>query len=334
MRVVNQQVPTPFRDVDRGSLMRPNVLEFAQSMALMPLRLAGHRARLPDQPALSSSIIDIAVRLAEGLPSGLYDGRRSRSTSRTCSATPTAPTTSGCWRTSSTSRPPTSTPASGSCSAGRTGTTCRSPAPSAASTALPDGLQAGRDQGPPPDRRRHPLDHQRRHRGRARRQVRDRGQPAGALRERLPEGHPHHARQPRAPGGRHGLPPDRLPDLQAARPPAPARGGAPLAGEVPGRGHHPDRARPQRRADVRDEHHELHQARGHRPPRVRVGHAQAGRGLRRLQRGLRASTASRSRPRACARWSERSRKSARSTAAWRRILEQTTGALLRQSEEA
>ena len=39
MRVVNQQVPTPFRDVDRGTLMRPNLLEFAQSAALMPLRL-------------------------------------------------------------------------------------------------------------------------------------------------------------------------------------------------------------------------------------------------------------------------------------------------------
>ena len=47
----------------------------------------------------------------------------------------------------------------------------------------------------------------------------------------------------------------------------------PLEGEVPGRGHHPDRARPQRRADVRDEHHELHQARGDRPPRLRVGDA-------------------------------------------------------------
>src|SRR5215218_4724178 len=31
MRVVNQQVPTPFRDLGRGSLMRPNYLEFAQS---------------------------------------------------------------------------------------------------------------------------------------------------------------------------------------------------------------------------------------------------------------------------------------------------------------
>src|SRR5215210_4103019 len=41
MRVVNQQVPTPFKDVDRATLMRPNYLEFAQSVALLPLRLLG-----------------------------------------------------------------------------------------------------------------------------------------------------------------------------------------------------------------------------------------------------------------------------------------------------
>ena len=41
MRVVNQQVPTPFRDVDRGTLMRPNAKEFAQSAALLPLRILG-----------------------------------------------------------------------------------------------------------------------------------------------------------------------------------------------------------------------------------------------------------------------------------------------------
>src|SRR5207248_334319 len=41
MRVVNQQVPTPFRDIDRSTLMRPNLLEFTQSMALMPLRVLG-----------------------------------------------------------------------------------------------------------------------------------------------------------------------------------------------------------------------------------------------------------------------------------------------------
>src|SRR3982075_931956 len=31
MRVVNRQVPTAFRDVDVGQLLRPNVLEFAAS---------------------------------------------------------------------------------------------------------------------------------------------------------------------------------------------------------------------------------------------------------------------------------------------------------------
>jgi predicted acylesterase/phospholipase RssA len=74
MRVVNQQVPTPFRDIDRSTLMRPNVLEFAQSMALMPLRMVGLARTLVGQLG-QASIVDLAVGLAEGLPSGLYDGR-------------------------------------------------------------------------------------------------------------------------------------------------------------------------------------------------------------------------------------------------------------------
>src|ERR671918_467213 len=35
MRVLNKQVPSPFRDVDRSTLMRPNLVEFAQSVALL-----------------------------------------------------------------------------------------------------------------------------------------------------------------------------------------------------------------------------------------------------------------------------------------------------------
>ena len=73
MRVVNQQVPTPFNDVDRGTLMRPNALEFAQSAALLPLRVLG-LARTFVTQARSTSLIDLAVGLAEALPSGLYDG--------------------------------------------------------------------------------------------------------------------------------------------------------------------------------------------------------------------------------------------------------------------
>ena len=72
MRVVNQQVPTPFRDVDRGSLMRPNYLEFAQSAALLPLRLMGLARNFVGQLG-QLSVIDLAVGLAEGLTSGMYD---------------------------------------------------------------------------------------------------------------------------------------------------------------------------------------------------------------------------------------------------------------------
>ncbi len=74
MRVVNQQVPTPFKDVDRSTLMRPNALEFAQSMALMPLKMFGLARNFLGQ-IRSTSLIDLAVGVAEALPSGLYDGR-------------------------------------------------------------------------------------------------------------------------------------------------------------------------------------------------------------------------------------------------------------------
>src|SRR2546423_11302779 len=74
MRVVNQQVPTPFRDIDRSTLMRPNTFEFIQSMALMPLRVLGLARTVVSQLA-QASIVDLVVGLAEGLPSGLYDGK-------------------------------------------------------------------------------------------------------------------------------------------------------------------------------------------------------------------------------------------------------------------
>ena len=73
MRAVDRQVPTPFRDVDRGSLMRLNYAELAQSAALLPLRLLGLARNLITQPG-QFSVIDLAVKLAEGLPSGMYDG--------------------------------------------------------------------------------------------------------------------------------------------------------------------------------------------------------------------------------------------------------------------
>ncbi len=73
MRVVNQQQPSPFRDVDRGQLMRPNYLEFAQSAALLPLRTLGVLKTLVTQRGLS--LVDVAAEIAQGLPSGAYNTR-------------------------------------------------------------------------------------------------------------------------------------------------------------------------------------------------------------------------------------------------------------------
>jgi NTE family protein len=73
MRVVNQQVPTPFRDIDLGTLLRPNYLDFAKSAALLPLRMLGI-ARTLATNLRSVSMMDVVVGLAEGLPPGVYDG--------------------------------------------------------------------------------------------------------------------------------------------------------------------------------------------------------------------------------------------------------------------
>jgi NTE family protein len=73
MRVVNQQVPTPFRDIDLSTLLRPNYLDFAKSTALLPLRVVGI-ARTIASNVRGVSLMDIVVGLAEGLPAGVYDG--------------------------------------------------------------------------------------------------------------------------------------------------------------------------------------------------------------------------------------------------------------------
>jgi predicted acylesterase/phospholipase RssA len=74
MRVANRQVPTSIRDIDLGTLMRPNYVEFAKSTALLPLRMVGLGRTLLSQLG-ELSVMDVAIGLAEGLPSGLYNGR-------------------------------------------------------------------------------------------------------------------------------------------------------------------------------------------------------------------------------------------------------------------
>src|SRR6476469_9793786 len=73
MRVVNQQVPTPFRDIDLGTLLRPNLVDWAKKGALMPFRAARLAREMAAQVG-SVSVMDLALGLAEGLPSGVYSG--------------------------------------------------------------------------------------------------------------------------------------------------------------------------------------------------------------------------------------------------------------------
>lgn len=73
MRVVNQQVPTPFRDIDMATLLRPNLWAWARAGARLPLRTAVLARELAGQLG-SVSVMDVLLGLAEALPSGLYSG--------------------------------------------------------------------------------------------------------------------------------------------------------------------------------------------------------------------------------------------------------------------
>jgi NTE family protein len=73
MRVIVQQVPTPFPDTRVSSLLKPNYREFLTKGAMLPLRVAGViRTLLRDLGQVSA--VDLVLALAEALPSGLYSG--------------------------------------------------------------------------------------------------------------------------------------------------------------------------------------------------------------------------------------------------------------------
>src|SRR3954470_18419723 len=66
MRVVNQQSPTPFRDINMGTVLSPTYGAWIKAAAVMPLRVAGLVRRLAENPR-AISIMDIVFGLAEGL---------------------------------------------------------------------------------------------------------------------------------------------------------------------------------------------------------------------------------------------------------------------------
>jgi NTE family protein len=74
MRVIVQQVPTPFPDARVSALLKPNYGEFLTKGAMLPLRLARVvRNLVRDLGQISA--VDLAVGLAEALPSGLYSAQ-------------------------------------------------------------------------------------------------------------------------------------------------------------------------------------------------------------------------------------------------------------------
>src|SRR5437588_8666942 len=73
MRVIVQQVPTPYPDARVSALLKPNYSEFVTRGLMIPFRLALLvRTLLRDLGQISA--VDIVVGLAEALPSGLYSG--------------------------------------------------------------------------------------------------------------------------------------------------------------------------------------------------------------------------------------------------------------------
>ncbi len=73
MRVVTNQGKPPFKDVHLGDLLRPNLIEFARKGAMLPLMMLAQARQLLSQPG-RISLMDVAMGLADGLPSGLYTG--------------------------------------------------------------------------------------------------------------------------------------------------------------------------------------------------------------------------------------------------------------------
>jgi NTE family protein len=73
MRVIVQQVPTPFPDARVSSLLKPNYREFVTRGVKFPVRLI-QVVRTLARDVGQISAVDIVLGLAEALPTGLYTG--------------------------------------------------------------------------------------------------------------------------------------------------------------------------------------------------------------------------------------------------------------------
>src|ERR1700730_10188095 len=71
MRVVTRQGKPPFKDIDIGDLLRPNLVEFARKGALMPLRALSLGRQMISQRG-GVSMMDVLLGLADALPYRAY----------------------------------------------------------------------------------------------------------------------------------------------------------------------------------------------------------------------------------------------------------------------
>jgi NTE family protein len=74
MSVVTRQGQQPFKDILLADLLRPNLLEYARTGVSLPMR-ALKLARAMVSQWGSVSLMDVMLGLAEGLPSGAYTGK-------------------------------------------------------------------------------------------------------------------------------------------------------------------------------------------------------------------------------------------------------------------
>jgi NTE family protein len=73
MRVVTHQGTPAFEDIDLGDLLRPNVIELARKGAMLPWRALGLARQVVSQRG-QVSLMDVLLGFAQGLPSGAYTG--------------------------------------------------------------------------------------------------------------------------------------------------------------------------------------------------------------------------------------------------------------------
>ena len=74
MRVLNKALPSPIDDPKLRTLLRPNYRAWVSRMALLPLRAVGTLRHVAANFG-EVSMVDVAMGIAEGLPTGVYNNR-------------------------------------------------------------------------------------------------------------------------------------------------------------------------------------------------------------------------------------------------------------------